>query len=98
MFTKAKSEPIVNCTYHFQFEKCCVTSNNNLYIYVVINNHIRTQKVKSTRSSISIPKLDLKSLSATVFADAGFNNLPDGGSQGGYIIFLNDKCNSIVPL
>ena len=56
------------------------------------SNHI-----KSTRSSISIPKLDLKSLSATVFADAGFNNLPDRGSQGGYIIFLNDKCNSVVP-
>ena len=74
-----------------------MTSNNNLYIYRVINNHICTQKVKSTRSSISIPKLEL-SLSATVFADAGFNNLPDGGSQGGYIIFLNDKCNSVVPL
>ena len=38
------------------------------------------------------------SLSATAFADAGFNNLPDGGSQGGYINFLNDKCNSVVPL
>ena len=54
--------------------------------------------VKSTPSSISIPKLDLKSLSITVFADASFNNLPDGGSQGGYIIFLNDKYNSVVPL
>ena len=54
--------------------------------------------VKSTPSSISIPKLDLKSLSITVFADASFNNLPDGGGQGGYIIFLNDKYNSVIPL
>ena len=54
--------------------------------------------VKSTPSPISIPKLDLKSLSITVFADARLNNLPDGGSQGGYIIFLNNKYNSVVPL
>ena len=54
--------------------------------------------IKSTPSSISIPKLDLRSLSITVFADASFNNLPDGASQGGYIIFLSSNNKSVVPL
>ena len=54
--------------------------------------------IKSTPSSISIPKLDLRSLSITVFADASFNNLPDGGSQDGYIIFLSGNNKSVVPL
>ena len=47
------------------------TAADILYVNKVI------KFVKSTPSSISIPKLDLKSLSITVFADASFNNLPD---------------------
>ena len=81
------------------FEVCQISTRvNNATVADILSVNKVIKFVKSTPSSISIPKLDLKSLSITVFADASFNNLPDGGSQGGYIIFLNDKYNSVVPL
>ena len=73
-----------------------LVSNATVADILFINKVIKL--IKSTPSSISIPKLDLRSLSITVFADASFNNLRDGGSQGGYIIFLNDNNKSVVPL
>ena len=54
--------------------------------------------VKSTPSYITIPTLDLESLHLKLYSYASFNNLPDGGSQGGYIIFLCDKFSKSVPL
>lgn len=42
--------------------------------------------------------MDLESLHLKLYSDASFNNLPDGGSQGGYIIFLCDKFSKSVPL
>ena len=48
--------------------------------------------MKRTRSS-------LQALIQTCQLDASFNNLPDGGSQGGHIIFLTDihnKCCSLI--
>ena len=81
------------------FEVCQISTRvNNATVADILSVNKVIKFVKSTPSSISIPKLDLKSLSITVFADASFNNLPDGGSQGGYIIFLNNKYNSVVPL
>ena len=81
------------------FEVCQINTRvKNATVADILSVNKVIKFVKSTPSSISIPKLDLKSLSITVFADASFNNLPDGGSQGGYIIFLNDKYNSVVPL
>ena len=38
LFTKVKSEPIVDCTWHFHYQKCRETSNNDLHIYGVIND------------------------------------------------------------
>ena len=35
--------------------------------------------------------MNLESLQLLLYSDASFNNLPDGGSQGGYIVFLCDK-------
>ena len=47
--------------------------------------------LKSHRSYIQIPVLDLNSLSIKVFADASFNNLHNGQSQGGHIIVCADS-------
>ena len=33
-----------------------------------------------------------------VFSDASFGNVKNGGSQGGFIIFLSDETNSVTPL
>ena len=81
------------------FEVCQISTRvKNVTVADILSVNKVIKFVKSTPSSISIPKLDFKSLPITVFADASFNNLPDGGSQGGYIIFLNNKYNSAVPL
>ena len=81
------------------FEVCQISTRaKNATVPDILSVNKVIKFVKSTPSSISIPKLDLKSLSIAVFADASFDNLPDGESQGGYIIFLNDKYNSVVPL
>ena len=49
--------------------------------------------VKNTSGFITIPKLDIRSVKIASFSDASFNNLHDGGSQGGYAVFLYDKYN-----
>ena len=54
--------------------------------------------IKTTPSHITIPPLDLESIQIHLYSDASFNNLPDGGSQGGYIIFLCDKYRNSVPI
>ena len=58
------------------------------------------KKAKKEKSHIDIPDLgNLKPLKIVAYSDASFGNLTDGGSQGGYIIFLvgsNDKYMPIV--
>ena len=45
--------------------------------------------IKNNYSRIHIPKFDgLENLQLTVYTDASYANLPDGGSQGGQIVFL----------
>ena len=61
-----------------------------------INKTIK--KLKSTPSYIKFPRLDLRSLNIKVFMDASFNNLPNGGSQDGQIVFLCDDNNKCCPL
>ena len=55
-------------------------------------------RARKQKVSITFPKLDLESIEMKVFADASFNNLPNGGSQGGHIIFICDKNNNSCPL
>ena len=43
--------------------------------------------IKSTPSHITIPVMNLESLQLLLYSDASFNNLPDVGSQGGYMVF-----------
>ena len=51
------------------------------------------RKLKSTLVDVIYPKLDDKDhLTIECYSDAAFGNLSDGGSQGGYIIFITD-CN-----
>ena len=55
----------------------------------------QANRAKKEKSQIDIPDLgNLKHLKIVAYSDASFGNLTDGGSQGGYIIFLvgsNDK-------
>ena len=57
------------------------------------------RNVKNSPNSIGFSKLfDLKNLKVVVYTDASFANLPNGGSQGGQIVFLVDKNNNSCPL
>ena len=51
------------------------------------------KKAQSERVSIKFPVLDLSCCSVVIYSDASYGNLPDGSSQGGFMIFLCDeKC------
>ena len=54
--------------------------------------------IKSTPSHITIPVKNLESLQLLLYSDASFNNLPDRGSQGRYIVFLCDKFSNSAPI
>ena len=54
--------------------------------------------IQNTPTYILIPNLHIESLYIKIFADASFNNLPNGGSQGGFIVLLSDKFNNIAPI
>ena len=47
---------------------------------------------------MSFPSLDIPSTQVVVFTDSSFNNLDDGGSQGGQIVFLKDKFDRACPI
>lgn len=64
--------------------------------HVTINKVIKF--VKNEPSRIVFPKLELHSLKLRTYADASFNNLPKGGSQGGHIVFLMDRFQKSLPL
>ena len=54
--------------------------------------------LKSTKSFIKVPKFDKESLNLQLFTYTSFNNLPNGGSQAGQILFLIDCKNNHFPL
>ena len=56
------------------------------------------KKVKTEKTFMRFSELDLDSVCIMSFSDASYNNLKNGGSQGGYIIFLVDKYNHCCPL
>ena len=56
-------------------------------------------KAKKEKSRICIPNLgNLSELSIIAYSDASFANLEDGGSQGGYIIFVVGSNGNYFPL
>ena len=54
--------------------------------------------IKSTPSHTTNPVMNLESLQLLLKSHASFNNLPDGGSQGGYIVFLCNKFSNSAPI
>ena len=57
------------------------------------------KKAKRVKSQLVIPDLgDLHDLKIVAYGDSSFSNLSDGGSQGGYIIFLVGSNKRYFPL
>ena len=55
------------------------------------------RNVKSTSYEITFCKLQLP-FHLSVYCDASYGNLPNGGSQGGQIIFLSDENGLLSPI
>ena len=70
--------------------------NSTIADIFTINKVIKS--IKSTPTHITIPVMNLQSLQLLLCSDASFNNLPDGGSQEGYIVFLCDKFSNSAPI
>ena len=57
------------------------------------------KKAKKEKSQISIPNLgNLEKTKIVLYSDASFANLMDGGSQGGYVIFLQGESGKYMPI
>ena len=55
------------------------------------------KQAKNTQYKIRFRSLDFTKLKIVVYTDASYNNLPNGGSQGSYFIWLSDG-NFCVPI
>ena len=56
------------------------------------------KKVRNELSEIHCPCLDPRSLDIRCYSYASFNNLPNGGSQGGHLVFRCDSSDRCCPL
>ena len=80
------------------FEVCGLsTSQKNASVKTLIQANKILKKVKHSTTYLNFPKLDITELQLLCYTDASHNNLPNGGSQGGMIIFLSDGVSS-APL
>ena len=56
------------------------------------------REIKNDSLKIKFVKLDLSNMKLAVYYDASFENLKDGGSQGGFIIFLYNGLQNCCPI
>lgn len=77
----------------FNFEVCY--ANTIVYSATIFDIKLSKilKRIKSEKSYIKFPSLDIDSLSMRVYTNASLNNLPSGGRQGGQIIFRADNKN-----
>ena len=68
-----------------------VTIKEVPYINTIINN------VESTNYGIKCPHLSMDDLKLQLFMNASFNNLPNGRSKAGQILFLNGDKSCKCP-
>ena len=73
-----------------------VQSNPQIADFVKYKKAVRD--LKNTDSEIKINRLRKESLHLIVFSDASFGNLPGGGSQLGYIVYMRDGDGNSVPI
>ena len=73
------------------------TKNPTVSDLLQVNKTVR--RIRSQRVSLIFPSsLDLSTCQLVAFCDASFANLPDRGSQGGFIIFVIDFSGRYCPI
>ena len=76
----------------------CILSTK-LQQATVIDYQYAVKVVKKAMEGKTLHYSPLKSPSYLLaYSDASYANLPDGGSQGGYIVFLADKTGQLSPI
>ena len=76
---------------------CSIGKSGTVSDILTLNKAIRL--LKQDEVFIKFPKLcDPKTWSLCVFSDSSFANLPEGFSQGGYILFLKDRNGKVAPI
>ena len=82
----------------FDVSECnSIMKRGKMECFRQVNKNIK--KAKMEKSQIFIPSLEsLRDLSIVGYSDASFANLDDGGSQGGYIIFVVGRNGNYFPL
>ena len=54
--------------------------------------------LKGANNFVHFPCLDTNTACVTTYSDASFNNLPNGGSQGGHLVFIVDAKGNSCPI
>ena len=82
------------------FDVCALaTSIKNCTMRDLLQVNKVIARAKSSKLSLTFQHLgENEKIHLMVFSDAAMGNLPDGGSQGGYIIFLVGKDRRISPI
>ena len=81
------------------FENCMVgNSIKNATVSDVYKANKVLRRLRDQPVFLFFPKLTVKACRLVGFCDASFGNLPDRGSQGGYLIFLVDDLGRYCPL
>ena len=81
------------------FDGCVLSTSQSKPTYRnLIDANKALREMKNNKLQIKFPKLQLSSLKIAVYSDASYGNLNDGSSQGGYIVFICDKCGNCAPV
>ena len=81
------------------FDVSQASSNvKNATIRDIVSINKIVKRVKNKDSFIKFSPLDLKSIHLKSFSDSSFNNLIDGASQGGHILFVCDDQDNCCPI
>ena len=67
-------------------------------VFHVIELNKVVKYIESEKNQVVFPHLDLNSIELITYTDANFNNLQNGGSQDGYILFITNNGQKHCPL
>ena len=82
------------------FETCQIGSNiKNATVSDVKKANKCVKKLRNEEIKLLFPSIgNIKKAMLCAYSDASFNNLPNGGSQGGFIIFMVSENGKYAPL
>lgn len=80
------------------YDACMLASNfNRATVKDILTVNKVIGKIKQSKLTLKFQPVS-EPLQLTVFSDASFGNLPDGGTQGGYLILLANESGQFSPI